>query len=211
MIHRSGTTAPKAPPELPPRHSPRLPKLIANYYKHYQDLQKSAPNRPKRTNLTNDLFTARRTFTQLPRIQPTPRAVFQKAEARAQHHDWADFSPYVPQAERLPDHASVFQADGTAKWFYRYPRIEPSTDSVENRQAMYYLAFPQTAGEQTAQSQSNINDRFLPVPINRNQEGIGFRHAALERHTWNPNTPGQHSSPYHHLEAYPSNTLILFS
>ena len=76
---------------------------------------------------------------------------------------------------------------------------------------MYYLAFPQTAGEQTAQSQSNINDRYLPVPINRNQEGIGFRHAALQRHTWNPNTPSQHSSPYHHLEAYPSNTLILFS
>ena len=26
MIHRSGTTAPKAPPELPPRHTPRFPK-----------------------------------------------------------------------------------------------------------------------------------------------------------------------------------------
>ena len=81
MIHRSGTPAPKPPPELPPRYTPRFPKLIANYIKHYQDLQKSAPNRPKRTNLTNDFFTERRTFTQLPRIRPTPRAVFQKAEA----------------------------------------------------------------------------------------------------------------------------------
>ena len=44
MIHRSGTTAPKAPPELPPRHTPRFPKLIANYIKQYQDLPKSAPN-----------------------------------------------------------------------------------------------------------------------------------------------------------------------
>ena len=92
MIHRSGTTAPKAPPELPPRHTPRFPKLIANYIKHYQDLQKSAPNQPKRTNLTNEFFTERRTLTPPPRIRPTPRAVFQKAEARAQHHDWADFN-----------------------------------------------------------------------------------------------------------------------
>ena len=154
-----------------------------------------APNQPKRTNLTNEFFTKRRTFTPPPRIRPTVRAVWQKAEARAQHHNWADFSPYVPKAERLPAHVSAFKADGNAKWFYRYPQVEPATDSVELREIKYYLAFPQTAGEQTAQSQSNLNDRFLPLPINRNQEGIGFRHAALHRHTRDPDAMTHRTPP----------------
>ena len=75
MIHRSGTPAPKPPPVLPPRYTPRFPKLIANYIKQYPDLPKYTPYRPKRTNLTNEFFTKRRTATPPPQIRPPVRAV----------------------------------------------------------------------------------------------------------------------------------------
>ena len=211
FVHRTGVTAPKPPPELPPRYMRPTPKILVNYAKRAQDIPTPSQVTPKRPNITNAFFAARRSLnTRPPMIRPTSAAVFAKAEARAQHHDWADFSPYVPQAERLPDHVSAFDANGHAKWFHRYPQREPTTDSVELREIMYYLAFPQTAGEQTAQSQSNINDRFLPLPINRNQEGIGFRHAALHRHSRDPDAMINRTPPYHHLEAYPSTSLILF-
>ena len=204
-IHRTGVPAPKGPPELPSKYTPPTPKILVEYAKRVQSL-------PQRSNRTNEFFARLPRSTHPPKIRPSSRQDFQKAEARAQQgNDWSDFSPYVPKAERLPSHVSVFKADGTAKWFYRYPQVEPATTSIELRQIMYYLAFPQTAGDQTAQSQSNINDQFLPLPIDRRQEGIGYRHAALHRHTRDPDAMVYTTPPYHHLQANPSTALIRFS
>ena len=123
-IHRTGLPAPKGPPELPSKYTPPTPKILVEYAKRVQPL-------PPRSKRTNELFAKRPRSTPTPKIRPTSRQDFQKAAARAQQgNDWSDFSPYVPKAERLPPHVSVFKEDGNAKWFYRYPQVEPATDSL---------------------------------------------------------------------------------
>ena len=102
FVHRTGVTAPKPPPELPPRFMQPTPKILVNYAKRAQDVPKRAQDIPRQTNITNAFFASRRSqSTRPPMIRPSSRAVFEKAEARAQHHDWADFSPICASSGTL--------------------------------------------------------------------------------------------------------------
>ena len=71
------------------------------------------------------------TNKQPPRYKrPVPKIMVEFAKrnrplpSRSQLTNWADFSPYTPEANPLANHVSVFNPDGSPRWPDRYPQRE---------------------------------------------------------------------------------------